>query len=181
MDTQNTPIHIKLWHRDFWRLCFANLLLMTSVCMLIIGIPYFMTIEGYRHWQIGVVVGAYGFGLFLLGGFCSYLLQHYRRNRVCLVSICCVAISLVALYYLETFWNIKFGFGVLVATRVVQGAFLGLAQMALTSTLVIDTCESFQRTEANYITSWFARLSIATGPIIAWLVDDFQTCTLSFR
>lgn len=180
MDTQNTPIHIKLWHRDFWRLCFANLLLMTSVCMLIIGIPYFMTIEGYRYWQIGVVAGAYGFGLFLLGGFCSYLLQRYRRNRVCLVSICCVAISLVALYYLETFWNIKFGFGVLVATRVVQGAFLGLAQMALTSTLVIDTCESFQRTEANYITSWFARLSIATGPIIAWLVDDFSDMHLIF-
>ena len=180
MDTQNTPIHIKLWHRDFWRLCFANLLLMTSVCMLIIGIPYFMTIEGYRYWQIGVVVGAYGFGLFLLGGFCSYLLQRYRRNRVCLVSICCVAISLVALYYLETFWNIKFGFGVLVATRVVQGAFLGLAQMALTSTLVIDTCESFQRTEANYITSWFARLSIATGPIIVWLVDDFSDMHLIF-
>ena len=180
MDTQNTPIHIKLWHRDFWRLCFANLLLMTSVCMLIIGIPYFMTIEGYRYWQIGVVAGAYGFGLFLLGGFCSYLLQRYRRNRVCLVSICCVAISLIALYYLETFWNIKFGFGVLVATRVVQGAFLGLAQMALTSTLVIDTCESFQRTEANYITSWFARLSIATGPIIVWLVDDFSDMHLIF-
>ena len=52
--------------------------------------------------------------------------------------------------------------------------------MALTSTLVIDTCESFQRTEANYITSWFARLSIATGPIIAWLVDDFSDMHLIF-
>lgn len=174
MDTQNTPIHIKLWHRDFWRLCFANLLLMTSVYMLIIGIPYSLAIEGYRPWQTGVVIGAYGLGIFLLGGFCSYLLQHYRRNKVCLFSICCVAISLVALYYLETFWNIKFGFEVLVATRVVLGAFLGLAQMTLISTLVIDTCESFQRTEANYITSWFARLSIATGPIIAWLVHEFS-------
>ena len=174
MDTQNTPIHIKLWHRDFWRLCFANLLLMTSVYMLIIGIPYSLTFEGYRPWQTGVVIGAYGLGIFLLGGFCSYLLQHYRRNKVCLFSICCVAISLVALYYLETFWNIKFGFEVLVATRVVLGAFLGLAQMTLISTLVIDTCESFQRTEANYITSWFARLSIATGPIAAWLVHDFS-------
>lgn len=180
MDTQNTPIHIKLWHRDFWRLCFANLLLMTSVCTLLISIPYFMTIEGYRPWQTGVVLGAYGLGIFLLGGFCSYLLQRYRRNRVCQVSICCVAISLVALYYLETFWNIKFGFEVLVATRVVMGAFLGLAQMALTSTLVIDTCESFQRTEANYITSWFARLSIATGPIIALLVYGFTDMHLIF-
>ena len=178
MDTQNTPIHVKLWHRDFWRLCFANLLLMTSVCMLIIGIPYLMTIEGYRHWQVGVVIGAYGLGIFLLGGFCSYLVQRYRRNRVCLFSICCVAVSLVVLYYLDTFWNIKLGFWALVATRVVMGAFLGLAQMSLASTLVIDTCESFQRTEANYITSWFARFSIATGPIMAWLVNIFLNMNL---
>ena len=178
MDTQNTPIHVNLWHRDFWRLCFANLLLMTSVYMLILGIPYFMIKEGYRPWQIGVVVGAYGLGIFLLGGFCSYLVQRYRRNRVCMFSICCVAVILAALYYLDTFWNIKFGFEVLVAMRVVLGAFLGLAQMTLASTLVIDTCESFQRTEANYITSWFARFSIATGPLLVWLICDFLNMRL---
>ena len=180
MDTQNTPIHVKLWHRDFWRLCFANLLLMTSVYMLIIGIPYFMTKEGYRPWQVGVVMGGYGLGIFLLGGFCSYLVQRYRRNRVCQFSICCVAICLVVLYYLDTFWNIKFGFEVLVAMRVVLGAFLGLAQMTLASTLVIDTCESFQRTEANYITSWFARFSIATGPVLVWLICTFLNMYLIF-
>lgn len=180
MDTQNTPIHVNLWHRDFWRLCFANLLLMTSVYMLILGIPYFMTKEGYRPWQVGVVVGAYGLGIFLLGGFCSYLVQRYRRNRVCKFSICCVAVCHVVLYYLDTFWNIKFGFEVLVAMRVVLGAFLGLAQMTLASTLVIDTCESFQRTEANYITSWFARFSIATGPVLEWLICTFFNMRLIF-
>lgn len=180
MDTQNTPIHVNLWHRDFWRLCFANLLLMTSVYMLILGIPYFLTKEGYRPWQVGVVVGAYGLGIFLLGGFCSYLVQRYRRNRVCQFSICCVAVCHVVLYYLDTFWNIKFGFEVLVAMRVVLGAFLGLAQMTLASTLVIDTCESFQRTEANYITSWFARFSIATGPVLVWLICIFLDMRLIF-
>ena len=136
--------------------------------------------EGYRPWQIGVVMGAYGLGIFLLGGFCSYLVQRYRRNRVCQFSICCVAICLFALYYLETFWNIKVGFEVLVAMRVVLGAFLGLAQMSLASTLVIDTCESFQRTEANYITSWFARFSIATGPVLVWLICTFLNMRLVF-
>lgn len=47
------------------------------------------------------------------------------------------------------------------------GAFLGLAQMTLSSTLVIDTCESFQRTEANYFISWFSRLALALGPFVA--------------
>ena len=172
MDTQNTPVHFNLWHRDFWRLCFANLFLLTSIYMLLPGIPYFMTKEGYSLAQLGVVYAAYGLGIFLLGGFCSYLVQRYRRNRVCQMSILGVAVSLVVLYYLETFWNIKVGFEMLVAMRLIQGAFLGLAEMTLASTLIIDTCESFQRTEANYITSWFARFSIAVGPLLSLLVYD---------
>lgn len=54
MDTQNTPVHIKLWHKDFWRLCFANLLLMSSVYMLVFAIPYFLIQDKYQMWQIGV-------------------------------------------------------------------------------------------------------------------------------
>lgn len=163
MDTQNTPVHIKLWHKDFWRLCFANLLLMSSVYMLVFAIPYFLLQEKFQMWQIGCVLLAYGFGLFLFGGFCSYLVQRYRRNMVCQLSILGVVVCHSVIYYLDTFWNIRFSFEILLAFRFLFGAFLGLAQMSLASTLVIDSCESFQRTEANYITSWFARFSIAVG------------------
>ena len=180
MDTQNTPVHFNLWHRDFWRLCFANLFLMTSIYMLLLSIPYFMAKEGYSVTQIGVVYAAYGLGIFLLGGFCSYLVQRYRRNRVCQISILGVAVSLVILYYLETFWNIKVGFEMLVVMRLIQGAFLGLAEMSLASTLIIDTCESFQRTEANYITSWFARFSIAVGPLLSLLVYNVFSMKVVF-
>ena len=180
MDTQNTPVHFNLWHRDFWCLCFANLFLMTSIYMLLLSIPYFMTKEGYSVTQIGVVYAAYGLGIFLLGGFCSYLVQRYRRNGVCQISILGVAVSLVVLYYLETFWNIKVGFEMLVAMRLIQGAFLGLAEMSLASTLIIDTCESFQRTEANYITSWFARFSIAVGPLLSLLVYNVFSMKVVF-
>jgi MFS family permease len=173
MDTQNTPVHIKLWHKDFWRLCFANLLLMSSVYMLIIAIPYFLIPANYQMWQIGCVLLAYGFGLFLFGGFCSYLVQRYRRNMVCQLSILGVVVCLSVLYYLDTFWNIRFSFEILLAVRFLLGAFLGLAQMSLASTLVIDSCESFQRTEANYITSWFARFSIAVGPLAAFFVYNY--------
>lgn len=93
---------------------------------------------------------------FLFGGFCSYLVQRYRRNMVCQLSIW---VWLFAFRFF-TIW-IRSGtsgfFEVLLAVRFLLGAFLGLAQMSLASTLVIDSCESFQRTEANYITSWFAR------------------------
>ena len=170
MDTQNTPVHIKLWHKDFWRLCFANLLLMSSVYMLVFAIPYFLIQENFQQWQIGCVLLAYGLGLFLFGGFCSYLVQRYRRNMAWQLSILRVAVCHSVLYSLDTFWNIRFSFEILLAVRFLLGAFLGLAQMTLASTLVIDSCESFQRTEAKYITSWFARFSRAVGPLVAFFV-----------
>ncbi len=167
MDTQNTPIHIKLWHRDFWRLCFANLLLMSSIYSLIVGIPNYMLQEGYGSEKVGIALGAYGIGIFLLGGFCSYLVQRFRRNHVCLYAILGVAISLALFYYLEIFLHLKVEFWMIILARIVLGACLGLAQMSLSSTLIIDTCESFQRTEANYITSWFARIALGLGPLVA--------------
>lgn len=137
------------------------------------AIPYFLIQDKYQMWQIGCVLLAYGFGLFLFGGFCSYLVQRYRRNMVCQLSILGVVVCHSVIYYLDTFWNIRFSFEILLAVRFLLGAFLGLAQMSLASTLVIDSCESFQRTEANYITSWFARFSIAVGPLVACFVYNY--------
>ena len=39
MDTQNTPVHISLWHADFWILAIANLLSTMSVYLLIPILP----------------------------------------------------------------------------------------------------------------------------------------------
>lgn len=173
MDTQNTPIHIKLWHHDFWRLCFANLLLTMSVYMLIVGIPNIMFTNGYSAMQVGVSLGTYGVGIFLLGGFCSYWVQRYRRNHVCQLAIVGLVASIVTLFYLDEFWDIKADYWAFIAARLAMGASMGVAQITLSSTLIIDTCESFQRTEANYITSWFSRLAVAAGPLLSVVVGDW--------
>ena len=39
MNTQNTPVHIRLWHRDFWLMAMANLLLTVAVYVLIPVMP----------------------------------------------------------------------------------------------------------------------------------------------
>jgi hypothetical protein len=39
--------------------------------------------------------------------------------------------------------------------------------MVLASTLIIDVCESFQRTEANHSAGWFARFSLSLGPMLS--------------
>lgn len=52
MDTQNTPIHIRLWNRHFWRLALANLFLVMSVYMLIPTLPLHLYAHGYTNSQI---------------------------------------------------------------------------------------------------------------------------------
>lgn len=57
MDTQNTPVHFKLWHRDFWLLAIANLFLMTSTYMLIPALPPYLIQAGFSHlkWEVSWV------------------------------------------------------------------------------------------------------------------------------
>lgn len=170
MDTQNTPVHIKLWHREFWWMAIANLLLMMSTYMLIPAMPPYLRGEGYDAFHVAGVMGIYGIGVFALGGFCSYLVQRYRRNHVCQHSILGVVLSIALLYYIEFVLNVKMDYWMIFCARFAQGAFLGLAQMTLSSTLVIDTCESFQRTEANHTAAWFSRFALSLGPVASLLV-----------
>ena len=84
MDTQNTPIHIRLWHKDFWFLALANLLFTASVYMLIIGLPQdLLHTLHFSPQQTSWMMGVYGVGLFALGPFCSWLVQEYRRSNIC--------------------------------------------------------------------------------------------------
>jgi len=40
----------------------------------------------------------------------------------------------------------------------------------LSSTLIIDTCESHQRTEANHSATWFGRFALSLGPMVGLLL-----------
>ncbi len=168
MKTQNTPVHVKLWHKDFWLMAVANLLVTASVYMQIPLISSWMLEHGeYTPGQTAVVLGVFGIGIFALGAFCSFLVQHYRRNVVCIKAVLLVAVCIFALYYLQS--AVMTGerrLVLLIITRFVEGAVFGLAQMVLSSTLIIDKCESFQRTEANHSAAWFARMAMSAGPMV---------------
>ena len=82
-----------LWHRGFWFLAIANFLIAMSVYCLVPVLPrWLMSNEGCTSEEAGIAMGAVGVGLFVFGGFCSYLIQTYRRNRVCMQSILVMAI-----------------------------------------------------------------------------------------
>ena len=172
MNTQNTPVHIRLWHRDFWLMAMANLLLTMAVYVLIPVMPgWLMQTENLTLQETGMIMGAFGVGIFLLGYLTSWLVQRFRRNVACIWAILLMTAALGWLYYLDTQKSQFFDFPILLVQRFALGAAFGVAQMILSSTLIIDTCESFQRTEANHSASWFSRFALSLGPLTGIIVD----------
>lgn len=170
MNSQDTPVHIHLWHRAFWQMALANLLISMSVYMLFPILPGWL--EGDRHFsaaETGCSMAVFAVGLFLPGPLCSFLVQHYRRNKVCLLAVAMLAGSLGATAYLaDGRWPYA-SLTVVLSLRLLQGAVFGLAQMVLASTLVVDTSESYLRTEANHSMAWFGRFALAVGPLAGLL------------
>ena len=171
MNTQNTQIHISQWQRGFWLLAIANVLVAMSVYVLVPVMPlWLMEGEGFSARDAGLAMGAFGVGIFALGGFCSYLVQRYRRNRICMEAIILMVICITLLH---SFFQHDFGAVEkwwVFAQRILFGAVYGLAEMVLASTLIIDKCTSSMRTEANHSTSWFSRFAVALGPMVGLIV-----------
>lgn len=171
MNTQNTPVHIKLWHREFWLMAVSSLLLTMSVYVLIPVMPrWLMEVENFSPVEVGRSMGVFGLGLYVFGALCSWLVQRFRRNMVCLWAMCAVFTDLAVLLYLDSLRCQFVEFTIIMVQRFLLGAAFGLAQMVLSSTLIIDTCESFQRTEANHSASWFARFALSLGPLTGLIV-----------
>ena len=137
--------------------------------MLIPILPVWMLgSAGFSQQAVGIVMGVYGIGLFLLGGFCNWLVQRYRRNRVCLWAIALVFLALLGCWLVERELHQSWlQYRVLLFLRLVLGAGFGLVQMILSSTLIIDKSESFQRTEANHASAWFGRFALSLGPMLS--------------
>ena len=172
MNSQNTPVHIRLWHRDFWLMAIANTLLTTAIYMLVPTMPrWLIDVQGFTTTEAALSMAAFGVGLFSFGLFVSFLVQYFRRNHVCIWSIALMTALIFSLYYYNTRFCQFVEVPLIILHRFVLGAFFGLAQMVLTSTLIIDTCESYQRTEANHSAAWFGRFALSIGPLAGLLLN----------
>ena len=165
MDTQNIPVHVRLWNKHFWLLAMANLLLVMSSYMLVATIPLRMEVRGYSILQIALVMGMFFVGIYLFGSLSGYLVQRYRRKNVFNLSILLLLAVTGVLYYLSSLPYNSFDYMLLVGLRFMQGAFYGLSQLVLLSTLIIDTVEAVHRTEANHAATWFGRFALSLGPL----------------
>ena len=152
----------------------ASLLLTMSVYMLIPVMPrWMMDVENFTPQEAGLSMGAFAAGLYLLGALCSWLVEHYRRNVVCLWAILAVAGDVLLLWYIDSLRSQFVELWIIVLQRLLLGAAFGLAQMVLSSTLIIDTCESAVRTEANHSATWFSRMALALGPLAGWVALEW--------
>ena len=167
MNSQNTPVHVRLWHRDFWLMLVANMLLSISVYILIPVLPeWLLDGEKFGAVDVGWSMGVFALGLYAFGAFCSFLVQRFRRNKVCIFSIIAMACCTAALYYMHGLRGAYVTFKMIMLQRFFFGATYGLALMVLSSTLIIDTSESYRRTEANHSAGWFSRFAISVGPML---------------
>lgn len=169
MFTQNTEVHVGLWHRPFWLIATANLLLTMSVYALLPVLPFWM--HGVGAWAsplyMALALGLFAVGVWLPGPLCSFLVQHYRRNHVYMLATALLAASFLLLAPMadgDSPWPV----GWLLGLRVVQGALFGLAKSVLMSTLVVDVCTSRKRTEANHSSAWFGRFALSLGPVVGF-------------
>lgn len=173
MNTQNTPVHIRLWHKHFWCLALAYLLMSVSLYSFVPVLPsWLIDSQGGSAWQTALLLLCFAGGIWLSGGFCNFLTQCYKRNKVCQTSIMTAVMILAAHYYIVA-EAIVVPFWIIALLRLAFGAAFGMAQMVLSGILVIDVCESYNRTEANYCMSWFYRLGLSLGPIAGILVGMF--------
>lgn len=169
----NSKHHIRLWHKDFWKLNLVNFFLAVSIYMQLPVFAIWMAeSDVLSDIQVSVAVGIYGIGLFLFGTVCSYLVQRYRRNKVCVLSMLAMAVALFSVAYLrdnladdENY--VRWAFFMACLTRFLVGAFFGLTCMILNSTLIVDCCESSQRTMANVASAWSYRFAVALGPLLS--------------
>ena len=85
MYTQNTPVHVKLWHKDFWILATANMFIAMFAYMQLVMLPEWMsTTLQFTDMEIAAAMGIHGAGPFLVGCFCTFLIW-----LALALSLCC--------------------------------------------------------------------------------------------
>ena len=170
MDSLNTPLHKHLWHRDFIALIISELLITASVYMQIpLFLQRYIDTTWLVHKELGIAVGLFGIGLFAIGPFTNWLIQHYRRNKVYVFST--IGMLLILLFISMLDYESRITDSTFNALFYIScfmfGCFYSLSKRTLTGVLMIDKCESYNRTEANVVASWISRISLSVGPAVA--------------
>ena len=172
-----------MWNRDFTLLTIAELLLCIACYMTIPFLPFRLTTgDNASNELASIAVVVFIAGICISGFFGSWLIQHYRRNKVYIVSTTSLGAAILGLSLFDNQHPIGREIEVytLLGVCFVGGAVFGTAKRVLSCTLQIDKTESCNRTHANYTAIWISRLTVIVGPILALLLRDELRGTLFY-
>lgn len=148
MDTQLTPYHNKLLNSGFFLLQCANALLTFLFYWFVDSVFR----EGGCVWSAShasVAILGLTAGLCLSGTYVGWLVERFRRNRVCVNATCLFGLCFLLL---KLPVDGRTACWIRMLLCPLAGWFFGIAGRVLTCTLVIDKTESFNRTRAGLVT-----------------------------
>jgi MFS family permease len=154
----------RFWNRDYSLMCLCNFLLCASV---------FLQFPIFRQWATENAVmkndaylcaAVFAVGMFLPGPFNAFLVDAFRRKRVCYVAIWGLIATSAALTVATTLPQVTI-------LRLLEGISFGILQMALGGTLINDLSVSSKRTLTDSYYLWFGRLSFPLGILGAWYIS----------
>lgn len=171
-DTRYTSFYADLWHRDFVLLLLSLALLSVAIVMLLCNIGDVMDSRLHSsrdHTAYSFL--SFGTGVIVVGLFISWLTERYRRNKVYIISTLLLTVMMFAVFFLDEndipknlvcdsfMWSISF----------LCGAFYGVSMRLLIGVLVIDKCESYNRTEANHVSMWTTYVAVVIALLLVVL------------
>lgn len=178
MDTQTTPYHVRLWHRDFVLLLTAHLLISIAAYYAVFLMPYMLGEHGLGEMHAVWIAGSVGIGVCLSGPFIGGLVERYRRKQVFLYSAIAFACAFVSVGIPLPIASAGMPLASVLGLWI--GVSYGLARRVLAGILMVDTTESFHRTEANYVAGWFSRFSLSLGPLFALILSGVGSQTVMY-
>ncbi len=158
---------MKLWTHNFIRIYISNLLLFASLYMLLPVLPIYLVERFDISLAVaGGILSLFAVSIFFFGPFYSYLIDSFKRKRVCLLSYLAV-IAILGGYFVVG--SLRW----VVVLRLIQGAFFGIAT-TMGSTLAIDITHTSKRSEANTCFSWASRLGMILGAMTGLLLYRYE-------
>lgn len=176
---QLTPTYQRLWNRDFTLLTIAEAVLCMSCYATIPFMPRLLLGDGdITPTAAAMTMAVFVAGIFISGFFGSWLIQRFRRNKVCFISSLCLATAIAAIPLASDFLPARVDTTwAMMALCLYAGLAFGQAKRVLSCTLLTDKTESCHRTEANYAAIWTARLTLAASPLLAGCLRPLMSAT----
>ena len=151
-NNQLTPTYQRLWNRDFTLLTIAEAVLCMSCYATIPFMPRLLLGDGdITPTAAAMTMAVFVAGIFISGFFGSWLIQRFRRNKVCFISSLCLATAIAAIPLASDFLPARVDTTwAMTALCLYAGLAFGQAKRVLSCTLLTDKTEACHRAEANY-------------------------------